>query len=52
MEPPSHTSYTSHTSHTSQVDHLYTPNSWAAYCSEVSPNVNTLAYLKVWIVPP
>ena len=29
------------------VDHMYNPNAWGAYCSEVSPNVNTLAFLKV-----
>ncbi|KAG1658030.1 hypothetical protein FOA52_014342 [Chlamydomonas sp. UWO 241] len=28
------------------VDNMYTPNAWGAYCSEVSPNVNTLALLK------
>ncbi|GAX81046.1 hypothetical protein CEUSTIGMA_g8481.t1 [Chlamydomonas eustigma] len=28
------------------VDNMYKPNDWGSYCSEVSPNVNTLAFLK------
>ncbi|GAX86324.1 hypothetical protein CEUSTIGMA_g13736.t1 [Chlamydomonas eustigma] len=28
------------------VDNIYKPNDWGSYCSEVSPNVNTLAFLK------
>jgi hypothetical protein len=26
---------------------MYTPNAWGAYCSEIAPNINTLAFLKV-----
>eukprot|EP00955_Chlamydomonas_euryale_P088201 364358-Chlamydomonas_euryale.AAC.18 len=29
------------------ADNMFTPNAWGAYCSEVSPNVNTLAVLQV-----
>lgn len=27
------------------LDHMYQPNNWAAYCSEITP-ANTLAYIK------
>lgn len=37
----------SHACPNAQVDNMFMPNAWGAYCSEIAPNINALGFLRV-----